>query len=52
MRQSMAMTSTSVASTEVSAKTTVFSISTTMSVSAREVCICFCAMRPAKSLSK
>ncbi len=37
---------------EASAKATVLIISVATSVTARAACICFCAMRPAKSLSK
>ena len=48
----MATTRIIVATTEDRAKTMVLMNSTVASVTARPVCICFCAMRPAKSLSK
>jgi hypothetical protein len=38
--------------TEARAKQTVLITSVATSVTARAACICFCAMRPAKSLSK
>ena len=52
MRQSMVVSRSAEPTSEASAKATTLIDSTTTSVRARAVCICFWAMRPAKSSSK
>ncbi len=52
MRQSIAISSTAEPITEESVKATTLIASDVTSVTARAVCICLVAMRPAKSLSK
>ena len=48
----MAASSASDPASEASAKATTLIVSTATSVTARAHCICFCAIRPAKSSSK
>ena len=48
----IASSSTTEPATEARPKAIVSILPATTSVAARAVCICFCAMRPAKSLSK